>query len=112
MRVVFRTVYETYDVGILFDGTGFAEVGQLRALVLVAAVFELSVELRKGDDGYVEFLGELLERTRYGADFLFARAEFKTAGCHELQVVYDNHADAVFAHQTSRLASQLHYRQA
>jgi len=32
VQIVFRTVYEADDVGILLDGAGLAEVGELGAL--------------------------------------------------------------------------------
>ena len=61
-QVVFRTVDETYDVGILFDRTRFTEVAKLRTLAVLAVSatrLNASVELRKGNNRDVEFLGEL-----------------------------------------------------
>ena len=54
--IILRTVYEAYNIGILLDSTRFTKVGELRPLVLVATVFELSVELRKSDNRNIEFL--------------------------------------------------------
>src|SRR3954467_7123673 len=48
------------DVGVLLDGTGFAEVGE-HGLLVAAALLRGAAELRKGDDGDVELLGERLE---------------------------------------------------
>ena len=105
MQVVLGAVYEAYNVGILFDGAGFAEVAQLRSLA-VRTVFDATVELRQRYYGYIEFLGQLLERARYHTDFLFARTEFHSGGVHQLQVVDDNHLDLVLADKAASLGAQ------
>ena len=55
----FWTVDEGHDVGILLDGAGLAQVGEFGELDFLGARFDGSVELREGDDGYVEFFGGL-----------------------------------------------------
>ncbi len=47
-EVIFLAVDEEHHVGVLLDRAGFAQVGQLRALVV--AVFDLARKLREGDD--------------------------------------------------------------
>lgn len=58
--IILGAVYEANDVGILLNGTRFAEVGEHGTLVL--AGFGASVKLREGYDGNLELLGEGLER--------------------------------------------------
>src|SRR5829696_10347686 len=45
-EVILLAVHEDHHVGVLFDRTGFTQVGQLRPLVF--AVFDLTRELRQG----------------------------------------------------------------
>src|SRR5205809_3921501 len=58
-EVIFLAIHEEHDVSVLLDRTGFAQVGQLRPLVVT--VFNLTRELRQGDDRNIELLGERLE---------------------------------------------------
>src|SRR6266446_688906 len=59
---VYRTVVELLpvdeadDVGVLLDRARLAQVGELRAPVLAAALLRGARELRDGDDGHVELL--------------------------------------------------------
>jgi hypothetical protein len=69
--VVAFAVDEGDDVGVLFDGAGFAEVGEERLLV-AAALLGGAGELREREDGDVQFFGERFEAARDGRDFLGA----------------------------------------
>ena len=60
-EVIFLAVDEEHHVGILLDGAGLSEVGQLRALVV--AVFDLARKLREGDDGNASSLASALRPT-------------------------------------------------
>ena len=82
----FWTVDEGHDVGILLDGARFAQIGEFGELYFLGARFDGSVELREGDDGYVEFFGEGFKRAGDAAYFLFSVGEFVVAvwGRHEL----------------------------
>ena len=52
--VVFGAVDEDDHIGILLDGSRFAEVAQLRALSFVAlAVFDTTIQLAQGQNGNV-----------------------------------------------------------
>ena len=65
-RVVLGTVDEAHDVGILLDGTRLtqvAQLGPLAHLVVGRTGLDTTVELREGDDGDIQFLGQLLEVT-------------------------------------------------
>ena len=65
--VVFGAVDEDDHVGILLDGSRFAEVAQLRTLTFVAlAVFNSTVQLAQSQNGNVQFLGQAFERTADG----------------------------------------------
>ena len=107
--VVLGAMYETYYVRVLFYRTRFAEVRKLGAFVFVAAVFELSVQLRQRYDWNVQLLGELFEASRYCTYFLLARTQLY-AGCHQLQIVDDDDLHLMLAHKTPRFGAQFHYR--
>ena len=47
-QVVFFAVDEQHHVSVLLDGTGFAQVCELRTLVI--AIFDLTRQLREGND--------------------------------------------------------------
>ena len=57
--VVVVAVDEHDDVGVLFDGAGFAQVAHHGAFV--GALLDAAVELREGDDGALQFFGQGLE---------------------------------------------------
>ena len=84
--VVFLAEHEHHDVGVLFDRAGFAQVRQLRALVLAA--FDLARQLRQGDDRDVELLSDGLQPL---GDFrhLVHAAVLGGRGAQKLQVVHD-----------------------
>ena len=114
--VVFGTVDEADHIGILLDGSRLTQVGELRplgllAVLVVATRLDATVQLRQGDDGYLQLLGQLLERPRYGAHLLLTAAERHAAGVHQLQVVDDDDFDAVLAYQPAGFGPQLEYRQ-
>jgi hypothetical protein len=52
-------VQEHHDVGVLFDGSRLAEVGQAGPFVL--PLLDAAVELCQRDDGDAEILGEKLQ---------------------------------------------------
>lgn len=54
-----RTVEEEHNVGVLFQRPGFAEVGDLRTLIIT--VLGVTVKLRDGDNGYFQFFGKEFE---------------------------------------------------
>ena len=54
----FVSVDEHDDIRVLFDGTGFTEITELRAFV--GSIFEASIQLRQCDDGNVELFCEPL----------------------------------------------------
>ena len=108
--VVLGTVDEAHDVGILLDSARLTQVAQLRALaqlVVGGTRFDAAVELRQGDDGDVQLLGQLLEVTRNGDHLLLAAAELHTGGVHQLQVVDNDDFHAMFAHQAASLGPEL-----
>ena len=96
---------EAYDIGVLLDGARLAEVGEHRALVLTG--LGASVELREGDDGDVELLGQCLQRARDGAHLLLAAAELEAGGVHELQVVDHDEFHSAFPHEATCLCAEL-----
>ncbi len=58
LQIVFRTMYEAYNISILLYRSGFTKVGQLRTLA-IGSVLHLTVELRKCHYRDIEFLGQL-----------------------------------------------------
>ena len=98
---------KTYHIGILLDGTRLTQVAQLRTLAFLSfTIFYTTIQLRQGDDGDVQFLGQSLQRTRNGADLFLTATERHTAGIHQLQVVDDNELHPVLAHQSACLGTQ------
>ena len=97
--VILFAMDEGYDVGVLLDGAGLAEVGEQRLLV-AGALFGSAGELREGDDGDAEFFGEGFEAAGDAADFLGAVLELflRAAGGagHELEVVDDDEVEGAF----------------
>ncbi len=110
LEIIFGAVDEAHDICVLLYRSRFTEVGQLRALVFIAAVFELSVKLRQRYYRDIEFLCQLLERARYSRNFLLAAAQLDT-GRHKLQVVNHNQLYAMLAHESARFGAELHHRQ-
>ena len=53
-------VDEEHEVGILFDGTGFSQVRELRPAMLSGPGFDGAAELRNGDDRDAKFFGDSL----------------------------------------------------
>ena len=104
---------EAHDVGILLDGAALTQVAQLRAaahLVVDRARLDRAVELRKRDDGNVEFLGQALERARDVAHLLLTAAELGSRRVHQLQIVDDDDAHVVLTHQAARFGLELEDR--
>lgn len=98
---------EADDVGILLDSSRFTEVGQLRTLVVVVAVFHLTAQLRQGNDWNVQLLGQLLERTGNHTYFLLAAAKLHAAGVHQLEVVDNDDFHVVFPHEAAGFRTEL-----
>jgi hypothetical protein len=86
--VVGLAVDEHDDVGVLLDGTGVAQVGELRDGWV--ARFDGTRELRQGNDRDVEFAGQTLQATRDFGDFLLAAVRAAGAAGDELEVVDDD----------------------
>ena len=105
--VVVGAVDEADYVGVLLDGARLTQVAQLRTLALLAfAVLYTTVQLRQGDNGDVQLLGQSLERTRDGAHLFLTATERHAAGVHQLQVVDDDDLHTMFAHQSAGLGTQ------
>src|SRR5260221_1382569 len=81
------------NVGVLLNRPGFAQIGELRPVV-AAPAFGSTAELRQGEDGNLEFLGDGFQSARNGGDFLGAVFEALAAAGHELQVVDDQQVEA------------------
>ena len=106
--VILRAVDEADHVRVLLDGARLTQVGQLRALPLDAlARLHATVELREGDDGDVQLLGQPFERARDGAHLLLTATEVHAAGVHQLEVVDEDALDLVLAHEAPRLGAKL-----
>ena len=80
-------MHKEHHVGVLFDRTGFTQVGKLRLLILTH--FGTTVQLAQRHHRHFQFLGKQLQCTREVGHFLLA-AFHGLAGSHELQVV-DHH---------------------
>ena len=85
--VVFAAPEKDDAVGVLFDTAGLAQVGEHWAL-LSSPFLYVAAELAEGDDGGVEFLGQLFEAAA-DATYLLLSVAFGVAA-HELDVVNQN----------------------
>ena len=57
--VVLGPVQQHNDIGVLFEGSGFAQVGHLRSVA--GALLGAAIELGDGDHRDLELLGQQLE---------------------------------------------------
>ena len=106
--VVFRAVDEEHHVGILLDGSRLAQVAKLGALAFdPLAVFDISAQLREGDDGDVELLSQSLQRATDGGHFLLSATEFHAVGVHELKIVDHDDADVLLANEPTGFGAEL-----
>jgi len=85
-----------------------AQVGELGALVL--ALLDGAAELRRRQQGDVQFAGQLFEGAADVRDFLHAVgvAAHGAPGVHQLQVVDDDQVEAVLAVEAAALGAELH----
>src|SRR5437867_5820584 len=103
-------VDEADDIGVLLDGARLAEVGELRAAMLPAALLRRPGQLRDGDDRNVELFGERLERPRDVGDLLLAI--LGVAGTlHQLQIVDDHERNVVLGLQPACLRAHRQRRE-
>src|SRR5665213_3784851 len=109
-EVIFLAVHEHHDVGVLFDRTGFTQVGQLRALVVAA--FDLARQLRQRDDRNVQFLGQRFQAGGDLGDFLHAVVGTLARPLQQLDVIDHDHIEALLPLQPARARGQLRDRQA
>src|SRR6516225_5935726 len=70
-------VDEHDDVGVLFDRTGLAEVGELRATLVALGS---AGELAEDEDGDLQLLGETFESAGYAGDLFLAGIKAATPG--------------------------------
>ena len=92
--VIFLAVDEQHDVGVLFDGTGFAQVGELGPLVV--ALLHGTAELGQGEHRHLQFLGQCLQAAGDLGDFLHAvLAAVAPGALQQLEIVDHDHADIV-----------------
>lgn len=101
-QIIFRTMNETHDVGILLYGAALTQVAQLRPLA-VGSGFDRTVELRQCHDRNIQLLGQLLQRPRNHADLLLAAAELHARRIHQLQIVDYDELDFLFTHKPAGL---------
>src|SRR5205814_9230705 len=71
-----RAVDEHDDVGVLFDGTRFAQVGKLRAALFA---FGRARQLAEHEDGNLQFFCEALQTARNAGHFFLAAVEAAAA---------------------------------
>ena len=109
-EVVLLAIDEHDDVGVLLDRARFAQVGELRPLVL--ALLDGAAELRQRQHRHVELLGQRLEAAGDLRDLLHAVLLARLArGAEELEVVDDQQAEPVRALQPAGAGAQRGDRQ-
>ncbi len=95
-EVVLVPVDEHDRVRVLLDGTGLAQVAELRTLVLRRARLHAAVELGQRQHGHAHLFGKLLEPSRKLADFLLSAASVPSP-LHQLQIVDHHQAELLRA---------------
>src|SRR6202041_1636785 len=111
LQVIFLAVDEQNDVGVLFDRTGFAQVRQLRVLVVTA--FDLARQLRQRNHGNIQLLGERLQAGGDLGHFLHAVIVAALArSLQQLDVVDHDHVEPFLPLEPARPRRQLRNRQA
>src|SRR6266481_3253154 len=96
-----RAVDEHDDVGVLLDGAGLAEVGELRAALVALGG---AGKLAEDEDGNLQLLGETLEGAGDAGDFFLAIAE-AAAGGDELEIIDDEERKALVALEAAGLGA-------
>src|SRR5579872_3209926 len=108
-EIILLAKHEHHDVRVLLDRTGFAKIGQLRALVVT--VFDLTRQLRQRDDRNVEFFGERLQTGGDFRDFLDAVVGAPRRALEELNVVDHQQVETSLPLQSPRACGQLGNRE-
>ena len=100
-------VEEHDDVGVLFDRARLSQVGKFRHLI--GARFDGARELGEGENGNIEFSGELFETAGYFGNFLDTVVAVSSAATfHELEIVDDNESEFVFRLEAARHGAHFH----
>ncbi len=89
-------VQEQNEVGVLFDGSGFAQIGERRLFP-----FSLVLELGERHDGDVELAGKGLQGPGNRRDLLPARQIGVLVG-DEREIIDEENLDAAFEHEPAR----------
>src|SRR5262249_11176133 len=110
LEIIFLAEQEQHDVGVLLDRAGFAQVRELRALVI--PVLDLARELREREDRHLELLGERLETCGDLGHLLHAAlGGASRRALQELQIVDHQAIEAALALQASRARGELRDRE-
>ena len=111
LNIILLAVHEHDDVGVLLDRARFAQVRELRPLVL--AVLDRARELRQRDDRHVQLLGQRLEAGGDLRHLLHAAFVARLGRARQqLQVVDDEQAEALLALEPARAGRELGDRDA
>ena len=108
-RIVGGAVEQADHVRVLFDGAGFAKVGDAGdAQAGSRAAFRTAVELGQNDDRHFEFLGQGFEAGGYFRHFSFtAVGRLFGVGAHELEIVHaDGCQTALVPHDPARFGPE------
>ena len=104
-QVVFLAENEHHHIGVLFDGAGLPEVGQLRAFVV--ALLDGARQLRQGQYRHFQFLGQGLQATGDFRDLLDPPVIARRARRgDQLQVIDDDQAEALLAFEPPGAGAQ------
>src|SRR6202050_3331430 len=95
---------EEHHIRVLLEGAGLTQVGQLRPMI--APGFGRSTELAERENRHVQFLREDLQRPGNRGQLLLPVLEL-AAALHELQVVDDEHVEAMLQLQATGLRAHL-----
>ena len=108
LDVIFLAEDKHHDVGVLLDRARFPKVAQLGPLVVAA--FDLTAQLRQGDNRDIQFLGDGFQ-TLGDLRNLVDPAVLRGRGAEKLQVVDKERIEPVLAFQAAGPGGELADRQ-
>ena len=100
-----RLIQQTDNIGILFNGAGFSQVGQPGFSVLV--LLQFAVQLAQDDDRHIQFLGQRLDAVGDVCDLLLPVFSPARSRMEELEVVNHKQFDAILLRHAPGLRAQL-----
>src|SRR6185437_11342484 len=110
LQIIFLAIDKHHDVGVLLDRAGFAQIRELRALVV--ALLDRAGKLRQAEDRHIKLLGQRLQAGGDLGDFLHAAVAARFGAGEQLQIIDDQQIEPTLALQAARARHELGDRDA